>query len=75
MENAPYVYKKPEGCTAVDQPPSREYSHIEKSFAIVNESIESHCKEEETRAKLGHSRIVSGILYQYMSEFMNFAPK
>lgn len=44
----PFVYNKPKGCTVVDQPPPREYCHIDKSFAIINEDLESQCNEEET---------------------------
>ena len=42
----PYVYQKPVGCTVVEKPPQEGYSHIDKSFAIINEDIESECNLE-----------------------------
>lgn len=44
----PFAYEKPEHCTVVDQPPLREYCHIDKSFAIINEGLGSRCNKEET---------------------------
>lgn len=42
----PYVYQKPVGCTVVEKPPQEGYSHIDKSFAIINEDVESECNLE-----------------------------
>lgn len=44
-QEKPYPYKKPEGCTVVNKGPPKEYSHLGKSFAIINQDIESQCNE------------------------------
>lgn len=45
---SPPFFKKPKGCSVVKNYHQLDYSHLEKSFTIINQEIESKCNEEET---------------------------
>ena len=48
----PYVYKKPEGCFVVDSPPGKDHNLLQKSFAVINENIDSKCNDDEREADI-----------------------
>ena len=55
----PYVYKKPDICFVVDRPPGKEHNLLQKSFAVINEHIDSKCNKDEREANI---TVISGRL-------------
>lgn len=47
----PYVYKKPEGCFVVDSSPGKDHNLLQKSFAAINENIDSKCNDDERESR------------------------